>query len=73
MSVARVTEITSTSSQSFEDAINQGVARATKTIRQVKGAWIKDQRIEIENNRISAYQVNMLVTFVLEDSDTQQP
>jgi flavin-binding protein dodecin len=71
MSVARVTEITSTSPQSFEDAINQGVARATKTIRQVKGAWIKEQRIEIENNRISAYQVNMLVTFVLDDSDPQ--
>jgi flavin-binding protein dodecin len=73
MSVARVTEITSTSTESFEDAINQGVARATKTIRQVKGAWIKEQRIEIDNNRISAYQVNMLVTFVLEDSDQQQP
>ena len=66
MSVARVTEITSTSTESFEDAINQGVARATQTLRQVKGAWIKDQRVEIDGNQITEYQVNMLITFVLE-------
>jgi flavin-binding protein dodecin len=66
MSVARVTEITSTSTESFEDAINQGVARATQTLRQVKGAWIKDQRVEIDGNHITEYQVNMLITFVLE-------
>jgi len=69
MTVARVTEITSTSPNGFEDAINQGIARATKTLRGVKGAWIKDQRVEIDGNRISEYQVNMLVTFVLEDPD----
>jgi dodecin len=69
MTVARVTEITSTSPQGFEDAINQGIARATKTLRGVKGAWIKDQRVEIDGNRISEYQVNLLVTFVLEDPD----
>ena len=67
MSVARVTEITSTSDESFEDAVNQGIARATKTLRNVKGAWIKDQRVEIDNGRIQQYQVNMLVTFVLDD------
>ena len=69
MTVARVTEITSTSPRGFEDAINQGIARATKTLRGVKGAWIKDQRVEIDGNRISEYQVNLLVTFVLEDPD----
>ena len=69
MTVARVTEITSTSPRGFEDAINQGIARATKTLRGVKGAWIKDQRVEIDGNRISEYQANLLVTFVLEDPD----
>ena len=69
MTVARVTEITSTSPRGFEDAINQGIARATKTLRGVKGAWIKDQRVEIDGNRIAEYQVNLLVTFVLEDPD----
>jgi flavin-binding protein dodecin len=67
MSVARVTEITSTSDKNFEDAVNQGIARATKTLRNVKSAWIKDQRVEIDNGRIQQYQVNMLVTFVLDD------
>jgi flavin-binding protein dodecin len=67
MSVARITEISSTSSESFEDAIRQGIARATKTLRQVKSAWIKEQRVEVTNGRISAYQVNLLVTFILEE------
>ena len=67
MTVARVTEISSTSTKSFEDAIQQGVARATKTLRNVKAAWIKDQRVEVTNDRISEYQVNLAVTFVLDD------
>ena len=67
MPVARVTEISSTSSKSFEDAIQQGVARATKTLRNVKGAWIKEQRVDIEGERIVQYQVNLMVTFVLDD------
>ncbi len=67
MSVARVTEISSTSSTSFEDAITQGVERAAKTLRGLQGAWIKEQNITIDNGRISGYKVNMLVTFVLED------
>jgi flavin-binding protein dodecin len=67
MSVARVTEISSTSEQSFEDAIKQGIARAAKTLRNVKGAWIKEQQIDIDDGRITRYRVNMLVTFVLED------
>jgi flavin-binding protein dodecin len=67
MSVARVTEISSTSAVSFEDAIKQGIERATKTLRGVHGAWIKEQNISIDNGKISAYRVNMLVTFVLEE------
>jgi dodecin len=68
MSVARVIEISSTSTKSFEDAINQGVARASQTLRQVKGAWVKEQRVEIQDGKIVAYQVNLQVTFVLEDT-----
>jgi dodecin len=68
MSVARITEISSTSATSFDDAIEQGVARATRTLRNVKSAWVKDQRVEIDGDRISEYQVNLLITFVLDDS-----
>jgi flavin-binding protein dodecin len=67
MPVARVTEISSTSTKSFEDAIQQGVARATKTLRNVRTAWIKDQRVEVSGDRISEYQVNLMITFVLDD------
>jgi flavin-binding protein dodecin len=69
MSVGRVTEITSKSDKSFEDAIQQGIARATKTLRGVKGAWIKEQEVTVENDRITGYEVDMLVTFVLEDGE----
>jgi dodecin len=67
MAIARVTEISSTSQKSFEDAIQQGVARATKTLRNVKSAWIKEQRVEVTGDSISMYQVNMMVTFILDD------
>lgn len=67
MSVARTTEISSTSSKSFEDAIHQGIARATKTLRNVKGAWVKDQTVVIDGGKISEYKVHMLVTFALDD------
>ena len=67
MSVARVTEISATSTKSFEDAIQQGVARATKTLRNVKSAWIKEQRVDITGDSISEYQVNLVITFVLDD------
>jgi flavin-binding protein dodecin len=67
MAVARVTEISSTSSKSFEDAIQQGVARATKTLRNVRSAWIKEQRVDIKDDQIVQYQVNLMVTFVLDD------
>ena len=67
MSVARVTEISATSERSFEDALNQGISRATKTLRNVKGAWIKEQRVDIDGDSIVQYQVNLMVTFVLDD------
>jgi len=69
MSVARNTEISATSSQSFEDAIKQGLNRATKTLRNVKGAWIKEQEVMLEGDQISVYKVTMIITFVLDDRD----
>ncbi|HEX8400033.1 MAG TPA: dodecin family protein [Pyrinomonadaceae bacterium] len=65
-SIARVTEISATSDKSFEDAIQQGIKRATQTLRNVQGAWIKEQEVSVENNNIVAYKVNMMITFVLE-------
>ena len=67
MAVARVTEISSTSATSFEDAVKTGIARANQTLRNVKSAWIKEQHVRVDGGSISEYQVNMLVTFVLED------
>jgi len=66
-SVARVTEISARSSKSFEDAVQGGIERASKTLRNVTSAWVKEQRIEVKNGKIKGYQVNLLVTFVLED------
>ena len=66
MSVARVTELSATSQTSFEDAINEAVARATKTLRNVEGAWVKDMNVLIENGSIAGYKVNLAVTFELE-------
>jgi len=67
MSIARVTELSATSQTGFEDAINQAVARATKTLRGVEGAWVKDQNVLIENGNIVGYKVNVEVTFELEE------
>jgi len=67
MSVARVTEITSSSTQSFEDAIQTGVDRANKTLQNVKGAWIKEQKVVVNAGKIAEYRVTMKVTFVLKD------
>ena len=67
MSVARVTELSVSSPTSFEDAIQQGIERATRTLRNVRSAWVKEQRVSIDNDRISEYQVNLLVTFVLDN------
>ncbi len=66
-SVGRVTEITSRSEKSFEDAVRMGVDRANKTLRSVTSAWVKEQRCEVSDGKITAYQVNLLVTFILED------
>jgi dodecin len=66
VSVARITEISATSEKSFEDAIQQGIQRATATLRNVRSAWIKEQEVRVDGNRIVEYQVIMKVTFVLE-------
>ena len=67
MSVAKVSELSATSPKSFDDAIQQGLARASKTLRNVRGAWIKEQHVRCENGKVVEYQVNMMVTFILED------
>ena len=67
MSVARVTELSAISETSFDDAIDQAVARATKTLRGVEGAWVKDKNVMIEDGNIVGYKVNVEVTFVLEE------
>ncbi len=67
MSVARVTEITSTSKKSFEDAIEKGISRACATLKNVEGAWVQDQKIVVKDGKIAAYRVNIKVTFVLAD------
>ena len=67
MTVARITEISSVSTVSFQDAIEQGVSRANKTLKNVKGAWVKDQEVSIDNGKVSGYKVILKVTFVLSD------
>jgi len=67
MAVARVTEITASSTKSFDDAVEAGVARATKTLNNVAGAWVESQKVTVENGRISEWRVSLKVTFVLED------
>ena len=69
MAVARVTEISSTSDRSFEDAVERGVKRATQTLRHVEGAWIKEMEVRVHENEIVDYKVNMKVTFKLEDPE----
>ena len=69
MSIARITEISSTSTKSFEDAIQSAITRATKTLRNVRGAWVKEQQIKIEGDKIVEYQVNLMITFILDEGD----
>lgn len=66
-SVARVTEISAKSDQSFEDAIDAGLERANRTLRNVRSAWVKEQRVDVQDGRVAGFQVNLLVTFELED------
>jgi flavin-binding protein dodecin len=67
MSIARVTEITAASSKSFDDAIEKGIKRASKTIRNIEGAWVQDQKLIIKKGKVSEYRVSMKLSFVLED------
>jgi dodecin len=67
MSIAKVEEISSTSSQSFEKAIEDGITRASKTLRNIRSAWVKEMRVNVRDNKIVDYQVNMQVTFVLDE------
>jgi flavin-binding protein dodecin len=65
MSVAKVIEISSESPKSFQDAIEKGIARATETVENIRGAWVKEQQVKVENGKIAEYRVDMKVTFVL--------
>jgi dodecin len=67
MSVAKIIEISAESSKSFEDAVREGIAKASKTVKNIKGAWIKEQQVVVEKDKIAGYRVDMKVTFVLED------
>ena len=68
MAVASVTEISAVSEQGFEDAIRTGIVRATRTLRNVEGAWVKDMNVMIEYGNTKGYKVNLAVTFVMEDA-----
>ena len=67
MSVAKVTEITASSKKSFEDAIKNGIKRAGKTLQNIQGAWVQEQSVVVNDDKITEYRVNMKVTFVLKD------
>jgi flavin-binding protein dodecin len=67
MTIARVTELSATSSSSFDDAVEQGIQRASRTLRNMQSAWVKDQNVMIEDGKISEYRVNLAITFVLDD------
>ena len=67
MSVAKVTEISSSSKKSFDDAITKGIKRASKTLENISGAWVQDMKLDVKDNKITTYRVVMKVTFVLKD------
>lgn len=67
MSVARVTEISASSQHSFDDAVKQGIERAAKTLRGIQSAWVKEQSVKVDNDAVTEYRVNLLITFLLED------
>jgi hypothetical protein len=67
MSIAKVSEISATSKKGFQDAIEQGLMRANKTLRNVRSAWIKEQQVRVKDGAITEFQVNMMVTFVIDD------
>ena len=67
MSVAKVSEISATSSESFDDAVKQGLKRASKTLENISGAWVNELKVDVKDGEITGYRVNMKVTFVLTD------
>lgn len=67
MSVARVTEISASSKKGFDDAVEEGIKRASKTLRGITGAWVKEQKVSVDDGKVKEYRVNMMVTFVLDD------
>lgn len=67
MAIAKITEISATSEISFDDAVKQGVSRANKTLKDVRGAWISEMKVDVSDGQITTYRVNLRVTFVLED------
>ena len=67
MSIAKVTEISCSSSTSFEDAIAKGIERADKTLDKVKGAWVNEMKVDVDDGKVTAYRVNLKVTFILKD------
>lgn len=67
MSIAKITEISAISNKSFEDALVNGIARANKTLRNVRSAWVKEQKVRIKEGTITEYQVNLMVTFVIDE------
>ncbi|RYZ96269.1 MAG: dodecin domain-containing protein [Moraxellaceae bacterium] len=69
MSIAKNIEVSSTSTVSFEDAIKKGIERVSKTVNNVKGAWIKEQKVDISNGQITQYNVTIIITFVLDESE----
>ena len=71
MAVAKVIEITSSSPKSFEDALRQGIARASKTVENIKGAWIQEQSVIVEDGKIKEYRTNLKITFVLNEMDDE--
>lgn len=66
MSVAKVIEISATSPESFDAAVSEGIRQASKTVKNIQGAWVKEQQVLVSNGKIDAYRVNLKVTFVLE-------
>jgi flavin-binding protein dodecin len=67
MSVAKVSEISATSTKGFEDAVQNGLSRASKTLRNIRSAWVKEMHVRCDNGKITEYQVNMMVTFILDE------
>ena len=66
MSVAKISEISASSKKSFEDAIEQGIKRASKTLRGIEGAWVQDQKVKVDKGKVVEYRVNLKVTFILD-------